>query len=498
MTCNPYTEEGRAELEACGYEICMASPSRYGEHEWKLPSVTAYRGSETDLRIPDGVVSIADHAFRGHERLRRVILPATLYEMGSGVFAECPQLEEVVFTGNMIGEIPYETFWNCPNLRSVVLPSELQIVESMAFSRCKSLTRMELPDTLYYIGNEAFGWSGLTEVFLPRGLRSIDTHAFYHCPHLCRVVFAEGCTSVGDEMFRGCTQLAEAAFPSTMNHIGIYAFDDTALREVTLPHGCVDLAAFPCRIIYEAPAKIRSNRPYRTLTDTAKAAVQSLGLDCLHDTLTAYRGKAETLVIPRGIGVIGCEAFRGCETLRRVEIPDTVEILEDNCFADCAHLEEVVIRGDRIERFPCGAFRNCYALREVTIPPKLRAFGDASFDNCESLTLVDMPATVSTIGYMAFSGTGIEEIFIPHTVSEWEEKAFAYCTDLKLAELEEGITVIPPEAFNGCCALKRVVIPSTVKSVGIQAFWDTALTSVTLPKGCVEWEAFPCDVLYRD
>ncbi len=66
-------------------------------------------------------------------------------------------LETVDMGETDVTDIPYETFYYRSNLRSVVLPKNLQTIGSYAFCGCSSLTEITLPESLHSIGNWAFG-----------------------------------------------------------------------------------------------------------------------------------------------------------------------------------------------------------------------------------------------------------------------------------------------------------------------------------------------------
>ena len=66
-------------------------------------------------------------------------------------------LEKIDLGEADVTEIPYETFYYRSNLRSVVLPKNLQTIGSNAFYGCYSLTEITLPESLQSIGYWAFG-----------------------------------------------------------------------------------------------------------------------------------------------------------------------------------------------------------------------------------------------------------------------------------------------------------------------------------------------------
>ena len=56
-----------------------------------------YKGSATEIQIPDTVVSIDEKVFDGNRNISKVIIPEGVKEIGYGAFANCEKLEEVIF-----------------------------------------------------------------------------------------------------------------------------------------------------------------------------------------------------------------------------------------------------------------------------------------------------------------------------------------------------------------------------------------------------------------
>lgn len=89
---------------------------------------------------------------------------------------------------------------------------------------------------------------------------------------------------------------------------------------------------------------------------------------------------------------IGFGAFKGCENIQKVVIPDTVKTIENSAFRGCPNLTEVII-SNNAETIAAYAFENCKNLKKVRLPSRVRSLTDKAFQKCYKLTdfiVVDM------------------------------------------------------------------------------------------------------------
>jgi hypothetical protein len=87
------------------------------------------------------------------------------------------------------------------------------------------------------------------------------------------------------------------------------------------------------------------------------------------------------------LGKIKDCAFSGCESLGRIQIPKSVEIIGDGCFGYCRALGEVTFeRGSRLREIGNRVF-NGTALKAIEIPEEVELMGVRCFeglpDSCE-------------------------------------------------------------------------------------------------------------------
>ena len=112
-----------------------------------------------------------------------------------------------------------------------------------AFSWCKHLTEITIPESVTYIGDHAFsGCSSLTQITIPEGVTSIGDHAFSECSSLTQITIPEGVTSIGDGAFSYCYGLTHITIPEGVTFIGDYAFSlCSSLKEITIPEGVTSI-----------------------------------------------------------------------------------------------------------------------------------------------------------------------------------------------------------------------------------------------------------------
>ena len=73
-------------------------------------------------------------------------------------------------------------------------------------------------------------------------------------------------------------------------------------------------------------------------------------------TLKKYTGSAEEIVITsEDVNIIGCEAFMGCRTIRKLTLNGRFKFIDKMAFSNCVKLESVQIKGS-VETIGDGAF----------------------------------------------------------------------------------------------------------------------------------------------
>ena len=149
-------------------------------------------------------------------RFVRIILPDNLTKMGA------------------------YSFVNEKNIRSVVFPTGIKIIDRLSFYGCTNLNDVNFPEGLERIESSAFSSTAITSVTLPASLQYLSS-AFSSCKNLKTVTIKQGLEVIGSSTFSGSSSLESVTLPSTVKQINSYAFAScsslvsVALAAVTPP-----------------------------------------------------------------------------------------------------------------------------------------------------------------------------------------------------------------------------------------------------------------------
>ena len=217
-------------------------------------------------------------------------------------------------------------------------------------------------------------------------------------------------------------------------------------------------------------------------------------------TLTKYTGKGGDVVIPKGITVIGKEAFYQCDTLTGVVIPNGVTTIYANAFAECPNLKTVTIP-DSVTTLSFSVFYSCTALERIDLPSGMTEISGGVFANCTSLSEITIPQSVTKFSATAFVNTPWLEnkrkedplvivnnvlvdgqtcsgsVLIPNGVTAIDELAFSDCNNIEVT-VPDSVSRIAFGAFCRCYNL-NIILPDSLTQVDPDAFEFCDNISVT-------------------
>ena len=127
----------------------------------------------------------------------------------------------------------------------------------------------------------------------------------------------------------------------------------------------------------------------------------------------------ESASVPGTVESIGYGAFSGCTGLESVSISDGVEWIDAFAFDGCSSLVHLELPSHMDLISQC-AFRNCSSLESAILPEGLKSLPNFLFGYDYALTEVYIPASVESIGYAAFYGAKMKDVYFGGTEAQWK------------------------------------------------------------------------------
>ena len=427
-----------------------------------LPATISYNGDDYD------VTSIGYRAFYVCKGLTSITIPNSVTSIETRAFENCDGLTsvhissivswcQIQFVSTYSNPLIYakHLFLNGEEIRDLIIPEEIETINSSVFDGCSGLTSVTIPNSVTTIGDGAFrGCSGLTSVIIPNSVTSIGQWAFEGCNALTSVVIPNSVTTIGDGAFRGCSSLISVTIPNSVSTIGGAAFERCSdLTSVTIPNSVTTIGSSA----FSGCSSLTSIAIPESVTSIGSYAFQ----DC--------SGLA-SFIIPNGVKTIEEHTFYGCNGLTSIIIPDGVTSIGDFAYGGCKLLSSMEIPSS-VMNIGNYAFSNCNSLTSVIIPEKVTSIANSVFYACRGLTSINIPESVTAIGNSAFYGcSGLTTVTIPNSVTSIGEKAFQNCSKMVTLLLSDNLKMISNSTFSYCWNLTSITIPASVEYIYADAF----------------------------
>lgn len=223
-------------------------------------------------------------------------------------------------------------------------------------------TKLTVPESVggvpvVAIGPRAFADNNdLTSVELPSSVASIDTDAFYGCTNLASIRFGDGLMYIGPMAFEGCSSLKDVKLPSSVCCLSAGAFRNagtgsfTAEGPLTLDSRTFADSGFSS--IEIAPYSDVS-APYALAYAGASAITIGAGATELGEGGLSGCTALETVVLPRSLKKLGYFTFGNDVSLRRLMLPEGIEVIPADCFSGAS--PDVLILPRSVKTIEAGA-----------------------------------------------------------------------------------------------------------------------------------------------
>ena len=460
----------------------------------------------TSVVIPEGVTTIGDSAFSACDNLKEIYIPSTVTRIGTRTFSLNIGLEKITVSennpvfhsdGNCIIETATKTLLSGCNTSVIPTDGSVTAIGDWAFSGCKKLSSIVIPDCITSIGENPF-------VF---------------CDNLSTVIFGEGTTtyynrdlncfiSTNESKLIAICKNGVIPTDGSVTTIGARALSYAPIPSINIPSAIaqIDAGAFsgssfekvfflsPDVIIDDGADIPASTVIYGDAGSTAESYAQAHGNTFAK---VLYSGSANTIewrIYDNRVMLLSGTGSTGKYNNSKRPWAE----YEDS-FSDVVVGEGITELGDRT----FYAYKK--ELKSITLPNTLEYIGASVFSDCTALTEIKLPNTSLTgIGNSAFGGcTGIKHFHIPSSVH--------YTPDINA--IQYNIT----NSFSGCMGIESITVDwmntyyrcedgilYTLDKSAIIFVYDLNGTTLTIPKTviniqssaldtCTEIERFECE-----
>ena len=220
--------------------------------------------------------------------------------------------------------------------------------------------------------------------------------------------------------------------------------------------------------------------------------LRSIGNNAFH----GCSGLTGRLTIPVSVTSIGSSAFQGCSGITGVDIPASVTSIGNGAFSSCSAMSQIIMKCVLPPVLSSGstAFDGIASGAQIEVPDasSLAAYENAVGWSAYSSLMISSCAVMvyTAIGTTSYSvsgnGSDSDVIIIPSTykglpVTDIGKNGFSCCKVTNVT-IPSSVTSIGADAFWGCSAMTDITIPSSVTSIGYGAFSGCeSLKQITIP-----------------
>lgn len=253
---------------------------------------------------------------------------------------------------------PTENFTDpvpCSNLKNIILPNTISVVNNFAFANLENLEKVENFEDIDEISSINMGvfqnCNSLFSINLPENILSVNENAFYNCYSLLNLDFSK-IIHIGENAFNGCALL------QNLNLLSLKTIGDGAFK------GCSEISS----INIGENADIILDKIFNagTLVNLKVFQIleQNTNITEIQDYLFANSYELSDVQL-NNISSIGNSTFEYCNDLSSIDFPDSLNYIGDNCFSNTS-------------------------LQTVDIPSAVSYIGENAFYMCEDLSAINV------------------------------------------------------------------------------------------------------------
>ncbi len=201
-------------------------------------------------------------------------------------------------------------------------------ISDYAFSLCRLLTTISIPNTVKTIGRYAFNSCiGLTTITIPNSVTSIEPFAFSKCFQLKSIVLSNSMKKINESTFEYCQSLTSVVFPNSLENIGVWSFYQClSLTNLTIPDSVTSI----------------SDAAFRECSGLITIKIPN-SVTFLGDFVFGYCSSLNSIEIPNSISTIGSRVFEYCTSLKTIILPNSLIWITGDAFQGSFGIESVTV-----------------------------------------------------------------------------------------------------------------------------------------------------------
>ena len=457
-----------------------------------------YNGLDEDIAVPDGVTTIDSYAFRG-SGIKSVVLPDGIKIIKHNAFDRCTALNKINIP-DTIEEIGDEAFKSCYGLAD---ENGYIIVKNILFGTTWNFEdvpkEVRIPEGVVRISRDTFRLKihDKCSIHFPFSLSEIGEMAFWNCVGLETIKFPDGLLSIGTDSFQSCLNLKSVSIPESVEHIGENAFDDCPLDELFAPGTLftgikgTKMKALAFKTFMRDPSRYQNSQ-----------------------VVASYRK------------YIISQKKKWLSEILKEDRVDLLQIFSDAKKISSDNIDEEYLKlAKRANATQCTAFlqnlknqllsvakskKNDVLSGNLFSPANMKKLWSYQKQEDGTIKLTDYKGTdteitiperigstaVTVLGEYLFSPEKprrkkearevmerITVINIPDSIREIGDYAFSSCKGLTSVTLPNELKEIGEGAFSFCRKIKSINLPNTINRIRRSTFeYCSSLTSIELPK----------------
>ncbi len=462
----------------------------------------------SEVILPNRLEVIEQQAF-SKTAIKTINLPASVITLGDGAFAYCSALSDIVVeTGNtvyhdldgIVYTLDNTTICAFPagkNINTYSINEIVRTISPYSFAGTIYLSHVSIPEGLSVISEYAFVECSASSYTLPSTLTNIMQYAFYGNGKLEFIQFPIDLERIAESAFACCNSLSYVHIPDNVLQIDKCAFaNDLGLHSIIFGENSrlqrLSFGAFADTGLYSF-----------TVPASVSTIAQGAFLNCstLSSITFAENSKLESL---------SAYMFNGCSNLQSITfLPGSkLTSIQAHGLEGMDQLTSIDFGDAKLENIDNFAFRFCERLSTLNLPNTVKNVGRYAFYACKSLSELSLPETLEHIGSYAFLGTNDLDLYLasetmPAYLDEnWDHGIRGYYTgvtnvetsgDYKYATLTSGnIAIIEYLGTDKTVDLTTVNLGAPISVIGGSAFKDSTVESIVLPETLtsIQAEAF--------